>query len=158
MFHLLIGYESSQITMLTMYGGQRLELVRLLPRALYPGLRVAVVDNYQGEENDIIVLSLVRSNKDGKLGFVKTQNRILVSLSRARQGLFVLANLDMLTAHCNEWNAVLRELRALERESGRPLIGDAFTLRCQNHPNKVTLLKTQEDLKNCPEGTIIMLV
>lgn len=135
-----------------MYSGQRLELVRQLPRATFPGLRVAVVDNYQGEENDIIVLSLVRSNKEGKLGFVKTQNRILVSLSRARRGLFVLGNLDMLTAHCEDWNAVLRELRALERETGKVLIGDAFTFRCRNHPDRVTLLKAPEDLKNCPEG------
>ena len=46
-------------------------------------LRVATVDNFQGEEAKIIIVSLVRSNKDWKVGFLKTMNRINVLLSRA---------------------------------------------------------------------------
>ena len=46
-------------------------------------IKVAAVDAYQGEENKIIILSLVRSNKEGKIGFVKTYNRICVAISRA---------------------------------------------------------------------------
>ena len=49
-----------------------------------------------GEENDIIIVSLVRSNKDDKVGFVKTQNRICVTLSRAKLGMYVIGNLEML--------------------------------------------------------------
>jgi superfamily I DNA and/or RNA helicase len=45
---------------------------------------VTAVDNYQGEENDIILLSLVRSNEDGAIGFLKTDNRVCVAISRAR--------------------------------------------------------------------------
>lgn len=48
------------------------------------GVRVTVVDNFQGEENDIILLSLVRSNKENKIGFLRTDNRICVALSRAK--------------------------------------------------------------------------
>ena len=48
------------------------------------GVRVTVVDNFQGEENEIIVLSLVRSNDDNRIGFLKTDNRICVALSRAK--------------------------------------------------------------------------
>ena len=47
---------------------------------------MTVVDNYQGEEADIILLSLVRSNQDDVIGFVKTENRVCVALSRARHG------------------------------------------------------------------------
>lgn len=38
-----------------------------MPRSLFEGVRVTAVDNYQGEENDIILLSLVRSNENGKV-------------------------------------------------------------------------------------------
>lgn len=51
------------------------------------GVRVTVVDNFQGEENDIILLSLVRSNEQNKIGFLRTDNRICVALSRAKYKL-----------------------------------------------------------------------
>ena len=47
-------------------------------------IKVFTVDNYQGEENDIIILSLVRSNKAFNVGFLKISNRVNVALSRAR--------------------------------------------------------------------------
>lgn len=53
-------------------------------------VRITVVDNYQGEECDVILLSLVRSNKDDAIGFLKTDNRVCVALSRARHGKKVL--------------------------------------------------------------------
>lgn len=46
-------------------------------------LRISTVDNFQGEESKIIIVSLVRSNKRKKVGFLKTKNRITVLLSRA---------------------------------------------------------------------------
>ena len=49
-------------------------------------VRVTAVDNFQGEENDVILLSLVRSNNRQKIGFLAEENRICVALSRARQG------------------------------------------------------------------------
>lgn len=58
-------------------------------RKQYPLLkdvRITVVDNFQGEENKIILLSLVRSNADGNVGFLKIDNRICVALSRAKEG------------------------------------------------------------------------
>lgn len=51
-------------------------------------VRVTVVDNFQGEENDIILLSLVRSNEENKIGFLRTDNRICVALSRAKYIFF----------------------------------------------------------------------
>lgn len=52
-------------------------------------VRVTVVDNFQGEENDIILLSLVRSNDENKIGFLRTDNRICVALSRAKYELLM---------------------------------------------------------------------
>ncbi|CAJ0932466.1 unnamed protein product [Ranitomeya imitator] len=53
------GYSPSQITILTTYSGQLHCLQKMMPKAQFQGVRVCVVDKYQGEENDIIILSLI---------------------------------------------------------------------------------------------------
>ena len=63
-------YLPSQITILTTYTGQLFCLRKLMPAKTFAGVKVHVVDKYQGEENDIILLSLVRSNQEGKVGFL----------------------------------------------------------------------------------------
>ncbi|PCD39296.1 hypothetical protein FGRA07_00567 [Fusarium graminearum] len=55
-------------------------------------VRVATVDNFQGEEAKIIVISLVRSNPQQECGFLKTSNRINVLLSRAQHGMYIIGN------------------------------------------------------------------
>ena len=57
---------------------------------------VTTVDNYQGEENDIVILSLVRSNHHDNIGFLKASNRVCVALSRARHGMFIFGNASCL--------------------------------------------------------------
>jgi superfamily I DNA and/or RNA helicase len=69
-----------------------------------------VTDNYQGEENDIIILSLVRSNTDKSIGFVKTHNRICVALSRARCGLFVIGNMSLFAGVEVMWKNICKSL------------------------------------------------
>jgi hypothetical protein len=53
------------------------------------GARVTAVDNFQGEENKIILLSLVRSNDQERIGYLREANRVCVALSRAKEGLYV---------------------------------------------------------------------
>ena len=62
------------------------------------------VDNYQGEENDIILLPLVHSNIQGSIGFLGIDNRVCVVLSRARHGLFCLGNFSQLCAKSVLWS------------------------------------------------------
>lgn len=62
-------------------------------------VRVATIDNYQGEENDIIILSLVRNNEEGQVGFLSTDNRVCVAISRARNGLYALGNFRYVSVH-----------------------------------------------------------
>ena len=79
------GYTSQQITILTTYIGQMFLIKQCLRNVQScQGVRVTCVDNFQGEENDIILLSLVRSNDQGNIGFLKTDNRICVAISRAK--------------------------------------------------------------------------
>lgn len=69
-----------------------------------------MTDNYQGEENDIIILSLVRSNHNKQIGFLKIHNRICVALSRARCGLFILGNMTLLAEVEPMWKEIAKTL------------------------------------------------
>jgi superfamily I DNA and/or RNA helicase len=55
-------------------------------------VRISTIDNFQGEEADIVVLSLVRNNDKGSIGFMKEPERVNVMLSRARCGLIMLGS------------------------------------------------------------------
>ena len=141
------GYSHKQITILTMYRGQLLELRRRMRRQYFEGVRVAAVDDYQGEENDIILLSLVRSNNEGKIGFLSTENRVCVSLSRARQGLFIVGNVSMLRDKVKTiWPKIIEELE--DQKS----IGKALPLYCQIHANDKVDACRPEDFRDRPEG------
>jgi len=117
------GYAESQITVLSAYLGQ----VRLLKNKLRrdpttTNVEIQAVDNFQGEENDIIIVSLVRSNRNKSMGFLAVDNRINVALTRARHGMFVVGNADMLRGH-KLWGAIIGELRTDNCISDRmPLI------------------------------------
>ncbi len=55
-------------------------------------IRVSIVDRFQGQEQDIVLLSLTRSNTKGNIGFLKNLQRINVSLSRAKHNLLIIGN------------------------------------------------------------------
>ena len=140
------GYQPTQITVLTMYTGQMFLLRRMMPKPLFEGVRVTPVDNFQGEENDVILLSLVRSNEQGKIGFLQTHNRVCVALSRARKGLYVVGNMEQMADASSLWNGIIKELKA----NGQ--LVDALPLACQNHPDNVILVKNGEDFRKVQEG------
>lgn len=74
------------------------------------------MDGYQGEENEIVLLSLVRSNNSNSVGFLKNNNRVCVALSRARLGFYIAGNLNLLARHSVLWQKVktyLSNLNAL---------------------------------------------
>ncbi|MCJ1426299.1 hypothetical protein MMC29_004202 [Sticta canariensis] len=59
-------------------------------------LRLATIDNFQGEEAKVVILSIVRSNPEDRIGFLKTSNRINVGCSRARNGFYIIGNASFL--------------------------------------------------------------
>jgi hypothetical protein len=147
------GYSPTQITVLTPYSGQLFQLKKFVPNR--EGLRVCVVDNFQGEENEIILLSLVRSQemktKDKRdirrlIGFLAIDNRICVSLSRAKKGFFCIGNLTLMRAANDLWSKILDDM---ER---RGCVGKSLPLACQNHPTTVTPVSKDSDFNKVPNG------
>lgn len=145
------GYARNQITVLTPYMGQVLLLRKEMPKTIFEGVRITAVDNFQGEENDIILLSLVRSShvttaRKNPIGFVGIENRICVSLSRAKEGLFVIGNFALLESCSTMWEDIIFDMR----HEGR--LKKHLVLRCCNHPDEVTHAETPDDFENVPEG------
>ena len=62
-------------------------------------ISVNTVDGFQGQERDIIVISLVRSNDDGQIGFLRDLRRMNVAITRARMKLIILGDRDTMTRH-----------------------------------------------------------
>ncbi|KAI9790938.1 MAG: hypothetical protein M1833_001737 [Piccolia ochrophora] len=103
-------------------------------------LRLATVDNFQGEEAKVVILSTVRSNADNRVGFMKTQNRINVAVSRARDGLYIIGN-----ASCMKSSGMWSEIIALHSQKRR--IGSSFGIYCQRHPHRCRSAARADDFK-----------
>jgi len=86
----------------------------------------------QGEEARIVFLSLVRSNAQGKLGFSTVENRTVVALSRAKEGLFIAGNGTLFSQH-RAWDPVITML------SERYQYGTSMDLVCVNHNRRTSV-------------------
>ncbi|ESO06284.1 hypothetical protein HELRODRAFT_65033 [Helobdella robusta] len=143
------GYLPSQITVLTPYSGQMFCLRKCMPKRFFNGITICPIDNYQGEENDIILLSMVRSNANDVIGFLKDNNRICVALTRAKKGLYVIGNFDMLRRKSELWAKLLQVATRYDP----PFYGNTLLLLCENHPNKSkTEINCLKDFNKVPEG------
>ena len=111
-----------------------------------PTIRVSTIDNFQGEEAKIIIASLVRSNKQGDIGFMGRPERINVLLSRARNGMFLLGNKKtLLKSNNSTWKQIFQKF---ENEN---LISEGFPAKitCTVHGHSETkLLKFSNDFDN----------
>ena len=83
------------IGVITPYDDQRDRISSLLPEEV----EVKTVDGYQGREKEVIVLSFVRSNEGGGMGFLKDLRRLNVSLTRARRKLILVGDSSTLSSH-----------------------------------------------------------
>ena len=85
------GIRQDQIAVISPYNLQ-VELLRTILNTKYPQIEVKSVDGFQGREKEAIILSLVRSNKIGEVGFLADQRRINVAITRARRHLCVICD------------------------------------------------------------------
>ena len=70
------------------YAGQVTAAKEILPK----DLRISTIDSFQGQEKEVIIVSLVRSNDDGDIGFLKDYRRMNVAITRAKEQLFVIGD------------------------------------------------------------------
>lgn len=77
-----------QTAFISPYSGQVATAKDLLPKQM----RVSTIDSFQGQEKENIILSLVRSNDDGDIGFLKDYRRMNVAITRAKEQLFVIGD------------------------------------------------------------------
>jgi predicted DNA helicase len=83
------GAEPGQMAVIAPYAAQ---VRRLREKLRVPGLEIDSVDGFQGREKEVVVLSLVRSNPEGDLGFLADVRRMNVALTRARRKLLVIGD------------------------------------------------------------------
>ncbi len=120
---LLVEDDEPKIGIICMYGEQVRHLIReingvawartLLEKGI---IKVDTIDSYQGKENDIVIVSLVRSNASGIQGYVSSENRANVALSRAKEALFIIGNSEMWNNH-NEGSAFGRVFKYISEHS-----------------------------------------
>ena len=128
-------------------GDQRVTCMRIL--GLYADM-LTKPDNYQGEESDIVVASLTRSNSIGEIGFMSSPERLNVLLSRARMALIMIGNAKtFITSRKGKesWAPLFNKLKASRQ------LYDGLPVKCEQHPHKLSLLRIKEDFDTeCPDG------
>lgn len=144
------GVKPAQISILTFYNGQRKTILGKLKKhgsITADSFNVFTVDSYQGEENDIVLLSLVRSpreNRPWSIGFLENQNRAVVAISRARRGFYLFGNMDNVLSADQDarelwgriWNG-FAEIGRVRRKKGLPLT-------CQKHGNTIWIKEVED--------------
>jgi len=102
-------------------------------------IKINTVDMYQGDENDFVIVSLVRSNVNKKIGFVGELNRRCVAQSRARCGVYFIGNVEMFSGNVT-WNPMIRKMMF------KGCVSDDLGLICERHPNAPVGVKSSEEL------------
>jgi len=135
----------------------RLATIGALSLHCYRGLSTGVgaashstLDNYQAEERDIVIATLTRSNPDHDIGFMSSPERLNVLLSRARNALIMIGDLNTFTGS-REGGELWTRLFKVLRTNGH--IYEGLPVRCFRHPSRTAVVRDpkQFDL-DCPDG------
>ncbi|KAH3757768.1 ATP binding protein [Pelomyxa schiedti] len=161
-FLLLQGTPPQDITFLTPYVGQLMEMKALQKRfhALNPllGLKEVqahTVDEFQGDENNIIILSQVRSappNSPPSIGFLRQVNRQIVATSRQKIALIIIGNHSTFS-FSPEWKRLIELLQATSQAEGGCVLKE-LPLICPRHKKVIRLdqpLQSVGNLTGCGE-------
>ncbi|KAF2837532.1 P-loop containing nucleoside triphosphate hydrolase protein [Patellaria atrata CBS 101060] len=113
-------------------------------------IKISTIDNYQGEESDIVLVSLTRCNESGDIGFMKAPERLNVLLSRARNGMILLGSADtFMKAHKGRtpWVSFIQFMREHKH------MYDGLPVLCMQHPDRKSIIQSTEDFdQKCPDG------
>lgn len=111
-------------------------------------VRLSTVDNFQGEEADVVIVSTVRNNPQGKTGFLQIPNRVNVMMSRAKHGMYVFGGATTIDAsrEAQVFRAMLSELRKQDA------VGPYLPLRCKRHGTDLFVASAADFAKMVPDG------
>jgi Cdc6-like AAA superfamily ATPase len=111
---------------------------------------LSTIDTFQGEERDIVIASLTRSNSSGDIGFMIAPERLNVLLSRARKALIIIGNSATFLASrrgADTWRPFFKLLTEHNN------IHDGLPVKCEQHPDRQNVLTQPSDFeKLCPDG------
>ncbi len=128
--------QDKTIGIITPYQKQVHYLKDLLSKSRLHRVEVGTVDSFQGREKDIIVFSCVRANNSkGSIGFVGNRQRLNVSLTRARNGLFIICNKKSLKIN-EDWDACIRDAEERNVVVNVENKNDASNFRFSQYLNK----------------------
>jgi uncharacterized protein (UPF0147 family) len=93
------GEPKKEIAVITFYGAQLRKIDERLQSELFPSLqiRTGTVDRFQGMERPVVIVSMVRNNSRGDVGFAKKPERVNVAFSRAQELLVIVGSHDLFT-------------------------------------------------------------
>jgi len=123
-------------------------------KSLDKQVTLRTVDNFQGEEANIVIVSLVRnfsgSGKRDTIGFLKSKNRSNVLLSRAREGMYLIGNSKLMAAKSKDmWAPVIDILQT----RNPPQIGFGMPIVCNKHPDyKNVIVQPEQFTQVSPDG------
>ncbi|KAJ8132326.1 hypothetical protein O1611_g1297 [Lasiodiplodia mahajangana] len=119
-------------------------------RANKPRIKISTIDNFQGDESEIVIVSLTRSNDNGDIGFMYSPERLNVLLSRARNGLILIGNAETFMKSRKGgqlWKKFIDMLKAQNH------IYDGLPVKCEQHPARRVILRSPGDFdEECPDG------
>ncbi|KAM3565705.1 hypothetical protein MY1884_000014 [Beauveria asiatica] len=170
------GYKTENMVVLTPYLGQLRLLQEMLSRENDPllndldsheliraglltvaagkttrgRLRLSTIDNYQGEESDIVIASLTRSNNRGDIGFMKSPERLNVLLSRARDAIIMFGNMETFLASSQGELCWIPFFNLMRKHD---YLQDGLHVYCEQHPERSAVLSVPDDFDlKCPDG------
>ena len=102
------GVDMKDIGIITPYNAQKYRLYDKFEDERYDNLKIESVDGFQGMEKDYIIISTVRSNVSGKIGFLNLTKRFNVAATRGRKGVIYLGNAECLAKKNGIWRDFIK--------------------------------------------------
>ncbi|MEG4442073.1 AAA domain-containing protein [Microcoleus sp. AT9_B5] len=114
------GEPKKEIGIITFYGAQLRRIEEMLSDRKFPSLsiRTGTVDRFQGMERAVIIVSMVRNNPNGDIGFAKKPERVNVAFSRAQELLVVVGCHSLFTQHKGKVGSMYSEIANIVRRNG----------------------------------------
>lgn len=114
------GEPKKEIGIITFYGAQLRRIEEMLGDRKFPSIsiRTGTVDRFQGMERPIIIVSMVRNNLDGDIGFAKKPERVNVAFSRAQELLIIVGCHSLFTKHKGKVGSMYSEVANIVRRNG----------------------------------------